>query len=656
MRPIVPLLAALPVALLLAGPACPAETWPWGEIPREELFATHFAECPTADAVVLLDHVTVRVDAKNRLRLFRHLRVKAMTDDGLDRASARIAIAEGDEIKNLRAQTIIPPGQIVKVEKQGQREERDESNRLVVVTFPSAQKGAVFEWEYEIRSPRLSPVAPWPVQGRDFVRTARFDLELPAGMSWDATFGWTPGLPVAPKTAQVRDPEDQARELTQSSWEIRNQAPIPALPGIPFPEEYRVTLWTQLTDYVTQYSSLAIRRSWEDIGKDAGAEYAKRIGEAQGVKEWGAAGEGVAAAAGNPEALAKALHRRVRDGLRTDAAARASAARTVQAVVADGHGTPPEKNLVLVALLRAGGIAADPVLVRPRPLGPFQTRWHDVGQLTHVVVRATIGPRTLWLDAADHGAFAVLPRECRVPKGLLAREDGGALVDIVHPDSLPPEASRDVVTTATLDAAGALDATSVVTWTGDRARDVRRTLAEKGDRGFAEAMIRGRFGADAAVHSVEARGAADPEAPLAMTVAYRVPAWARSSGDRMTCAPPFLETTGENPLAGSEGRMIPLELPYRGVSREQLTLRAAGDGWRVSTVPAGANARATDLALKTTYAAKYGALEATREARIRETRIEDEYFEEASTYFDAARAADAPEIRLQHNVMRSAAR
>ncbi|HMB68435.1 MAG TPA: hypothetical protein VKU85_03965, partial [bacterium] len=57
----------LALALILASSA-PVAADPsnveWGEIPREELFAPHFAEAPHAGAVVLLDYAVARVDSK----------------------------------------------------------------------------------------------------------------------------------------------------------------------------------------------------------------------------------------------------------------------------------------------------------------------------------------------------------------------------------------------------------------------------------------------------------------------------------------------------------------------------------------------------------------------------------------------------------------
>jgi len=173
-----PSLTLASLILLLAPLTARAEEWRWGEIVREELFSPYFAETPNADAVVLLDHGVARVDSKMRLKYQHHVRTKIMTDKGLDRAVVRIPYPAGDEIKNFRAHTIVPPGNELKVEKQHIREETDPAGNVMVVTFPGVQKGVVLEWEYELRSDRVDVLPEWHFQGRDPVRVSLFELQV----------------------------------------------------------------------------------------------------------------------------------------------------------------------------------------------------------------------------------------------------------------------------------------------------------------------------------------------------------------------------------------------------------------------------------------------------------------------------------------------
>ena len=663
-----PLATLASLALLAAPLTSRAEDWRWGEIPREELFATYFAECPNADVVVLVDHGIARVDTQFHMRLSRHVRTKILSDKGLDRAVVRIPYEAGQEIKNFRGQTIVPPGNVFKVEKGQMKDEADGTGRVLTISFPSAQKGVVLEWEYEIRSDRIDRIPPWSFQGRDFARVSRFELQTPPGLAFDAGFGWTPGLAPAPKQDVVNDPDDPKRTVARAVWELDNQAPLAQLALVPWPEDYRMTLHMQLVGYSSEdksrvyketversmsessseFKNFVMAQPWPAIAKTLAAETSKVLNDADGVAKW-AGGDAANASTGGGDAVARALFARVRDGLATDTARPGQKPASPRQVVAAGHGTAYEKNLVLLKLLRDHSIAADPVLVRSRALGPFQERRHDPGQFDHLVVRASLDGQTVWLDAAPSCPFGTLPPESRVQKGLLAREDAGTVVDVNAPQL---ETARSVTTSASLDERGTLVAHSIVKLTGDRALLARRDLAKLGEAAWVEPMLRGRFGDSLTIESVKVEGASDPEAPLSVDVAYRVPMYARGQADRMTCTLPFVDVMGPNPLK-DDARVIPAELPFGGTSREDVTVKLPA-GVLVETVPAAGNVRTAALSLKTTYTKVDGGLTSTREVRATQTQFEHEELAALRKFFDQARAVDQAEFAVRRQTMRSA--
>ncbi len=661
-------LTAAALALLLAMPTARAEEWRWGEIVREELFATYFPECPDADAVVLLDHGVARVDDKFRLKFQRHGRTKIMTENGLDRAVVRIPYSAGDEIKNFRAQTIVPPGNVLKVEKQHIREEASGTDKVMVVTFPGVQKGAVLEWEYELRSDRIDALPEWAFQGRDPVRVSRFELQVRPGTSYEATFPWAPGMMPAPVKTRVNDPSNPSRELEQAAWEQRNQPPVQELPFVPYPQEYVLTLHVQLGGFeagslrpleVVEKEAAGvkvaptdrdIKRSWGTVAEELASHVERALADAAGVREWAAKDAAVAAAA-DPAARARALFTRVRDGLGTDAPRDGAAPAAPSAVVAAGHGTVTEKNLVLLALLRAESIPADPVYVRTRRRGLFEERRTDPRQLDRVIVRTSAGGSPVWLDAASHCPFGVLAPEARVAKGVLARAPGGTLVDITAPE---PETSRTVVTNAAVDRNGTLEATSTLTLAGDRAMAARGALARGGDVAWAESLIRERFGKDASLVSAKVQGAADCAAPLAVEMTYRVPAYAKSEGERMRCPTPFLERADAAPLPEGE-RYLPAELPYAGPSREDVTVKLP-EGFVLEGVPAQATSRGADFSAKITHTAGQGSYTASRDVTVREPLVQPRDLDRLRSFLAAVAAGDREESVLRASTLRSAAR
>ncbi|HMB68542.1 MAG TPA: DUF3857 domain-containing protein, partial [bacterium] len=212
-------------AVAAASVSCPAraQTPTWGEFTREELFSTHFAEAPDADAVVLHDAGEVVLDPNLNLRVRRHNRTKIFTEAGAAKhAEVRIPIPAGDKIREVRAQTFVPPDRAVKAET---KEEKTPDGDVLVIRFQQVAPGVILEHTYERWSKDTGRIEPWFFQNDDYTRLSRLDVRVPPGVEMDAEFGWVPGLIPQPERTVVFDENETARELQQSRWTMEN---IPA--------------------------------------------------------------------------------------------------------------------------------------------------------------------------------------------------------------------------------------------------------------------------------------------------------------------------------------------------------------------------------------------------------------------------------------------
>jgi Domain of Unknown Function with PDB structure (DUF3857) len=82
-------------------------------------------------------------------------------------------------------------------------------------------------------------------------------------------------------------------------------------------------------------------------------------------------------------------------------------------VIRNNNGTVPEINLLLIGLLRRKGIEADPVLLSTREYGFNVVTYPILERLNYVIVRAKIGDRVYYLDAAHRQlGFGALASNC----------------------------------------------------------------------------------------------------------------------------------------------------------------------------------------------------------------------------------------------------
>jgi hypothetical protein len=158
--------------------------------------------------------------------------------------------------------------------------------------------------------------------------------------------------------------------------------------------------------------------------------------------------------------------------------------RPAETVLATGFGDCKEQVTLLVALLKARGIAAEPVLVDTRPTyllpGP-----PVVTAFNHVIVH--LPEWNLFADTTSGGAFGVLPWDLDGKPALRITETGEP------PTRLPAvgadEATTRLVTRAVLDADGIVRGESVTEATGPFATDLRfhrhRILAQGMERAAA---------------------------------------------------------------------------------------------------------------------------------------------------------------------------
>jgi tetratricopeptide (TPR) repeat protein/transglutaminase-like putative cysteine protease len=117
------------------------------------------------------------------------------------------------------------------------------------------------------------------------------------------------------------------------------------------------------------------------------------------------------------------------------------------------------KTLLLLAMLHAMDIEAEPVLASARMPGLVADRLASAGAFDHVLVRATIDGESLWLDGTASGARLADIRDTPALGTVLpVRANGATLMPI----ALRPDARPTVTVSVDLDDRGGVDTPSIV--------------------------------------------------------------------------------------------------------------------------------------------------------------------------------------------------
>jgi tetratricopeptide (TPR) repeat protein len=200
--------------------------------------------------------------------------------------------------------------------------------------------------------------------------------------------------------------------------------------------------------------------------------------------------------------------------------------QTPQQTWSTRYGDCKAKTLMLLAMLRALGIEAEPVLASIKAGGLVESRLPGVAAFDHVLVRATIGDETLWLDGTMLGTRQPDLRDPPPFATVLpVRAEGAALVDIPGKASARPglAVTIDLDERAGLNLPAPFTATLVIR--GGLAEQIKGGLAQASKEdtdGFVQAMFKDyldapavatraiSFDAEAATATITASGIAYP--------------------------------------------------------------------------------------------------------------------------------------------------
>ncbi|HYE95297.1 MAG TPA: transglutaminase domain-containing protein, partial [Rubricoccaceae bacterium] len=291
--------------------------------------------------------------------------------------------------------------------------------------------------------------------------------------------------------------------------------------------------------------------------------------------------ERLAAAHATPAERLRAAYDFVRTTVVWDRHYDVFADRSADDVLAAGRGSSAEVNLLLLAVLRAMGLEATPILLstrsngRPLPLYPL------LSQFNHVVVLAAAGGSPVLLDATDRD----------LPAGLLPVEalaGMGWRVDHSDPSWITFQPLDRTGTVAQVTGALAPDGTASGTlsfrltgYAAGKARARLRETATDGPAAPVAELVEAPDGAE--IDSVAVVQADDVYEPVDLSASFRLQGAAESIGDRLYLTPVLFGRHRESPF-GLVERTYPVEFghPFSQTYSAQIELP---EGYEVEALP-----------------------------------------------------------------------
>ena len=455
--------ATLAAALVVApqvSAAADAPTW--------LVQAARLASAPIesgADAVVLVDDVSVTVGDDGRITTRRSYAAQIVTRGGFDAASIReIYTTSSGNVRTMRG-WVINDGRVVEL---GRAETADialvendvyNESRMKVLSVPDGlPPGIVFGAETEVVERSVFTQFEWPLQDEWPVRSVRRSLTLPGG--WDAravTFNHAP--------------IDPARSGTTWVWELRDLAPMPAEPAGPSLSGLVPRL---AVSYIPARRELPGFDDWPSVSRWlatlADPQAAAHATLTAKTKE-------LTASAGSEldriRAIARYVQRvqyiSIQTGIGRGGGYKPHAAIEV---FTKNYGDCKDKANLMRTMLASIGLRAFLVTAYSGDPTYVRTEWPSPQQFNHAIVAVLVGADTKASAVLDHGGLGrllffdptdeqtplgELPLHLQGSQGLIVSADGGPLVRMPLSNAEANPTTRRVEASVTAD--GTLHAT-----------------------------------------------------------------------------------------------------------------------------------------------------------------------------------------------------
>jgi hypothetical protein len=653
---------AVGVCLLLppaaASLACAQELPNLPAITPEELALKDNPAAKGSAAMIL--YYAVDTDNRNGTET-ESFRIKVFQDEGRKYANVEIPYYDKDtRVEEIRARTLGMDGKIAEFTEQAYDREIVKAKKIrvnaKVLTLPNVQIGTIIEYSYRLHykekipdvfkhpeayridAAYTYPAAEWEIQRSLFLRHGHFTLHRVKGAEIQDFYV---ALPENVRKQRLNDGTIQIDIDNVPAYEEEEDSP---------PEE-NLKIRANMYYAVGYYSE---NMYWEGVAKRHAEAVDKFIGKSKVIQS-------EAARLVNPNDPDEKKLRQIYDRVQQIRAVSYEAAKTdkqlkqenlaenknAEDVLVHGYAYANEIDLLFVALARASGLHAAPLMVSSRKLAFFMKGYPSERQLNSMVVSVRVGQGFVYLDPAT--------RFC--PYGLLPWDEAdtsGVLEDSEYPNlgSTPASKSKDAILRREADlklsSDGGLSGKVVFLYFGQEALSMRLEAIRKDEaerRKELEESLKGMLMQGAAVKLVKVEGWEDSGAPLRTEFEVDIPNFAVPTGRRLILPLGVLHAHEKNPLA-TPRRTHPVYFGYPHESYDEVRLELPA-GIEVESLPA--NAKADQGAVYYELSAKKNGntIEMMRTFRISGALYTLDQYSKLSSFYDHVLEGDSRQAALR---------
>ena len=321
-------------------------------------------------------------------------------------------------------------------------------------------------------------------------------------------------------------------------------------------------------------------------------------------------------------------------------------AKNVEDLWKQGYGDGNQITWLFLALVRAAGIEADPVIVSTRDVRFFKYQIQNPAELNSNVVLVTLNGKEMLLDPGTAFApFGLLPWSETAVRGLRLNKDGGTWIDTPLPEAAESRVERKGNLKLAIN--GTLEGKVIVTFTGQEAlwrRQEERNEDDAGRKQFLEDEIKADVPSGIVVELANRPDWSSASPTLVAEYDLKIPGWASIAGQRAVM-PVGLFGGQDKGTFQHQTREHPLYFSFRHQIADDVTIELPPD-WRVNSSPQPTRENHNVLDYASSSEVKNGALELKRELTVAAMFVEAKYYGAMHDFFEIVRTGDEEQIIL----------
>ena len=633
-------------ALALCAGSLTARAEDWLPISPDELKMTGEPKAMGAPAIFLYRQVDRDDNGPSEAV---YARIKILTEEGRKYADVEIPFDKAKEsVHGIQARTIHPDGSIVKFDGTVYEKPIVQARGVKWLaknfTMPDVQVGSIIEYRYrhQFQSGFVFD-SHWILSQDLFTKDAKFSLDPYRG--FDLRYSWPTGLPTgtgAPKEERGKirlESRDVPAFVTEEYMPPENEL------------KFRVDFI-----YVSDFDSRLEKDPdvfWKKYGKRMYRVVVNFIDKQRAMTE---AVAQIVEPGDSPEAKLRKIYERTlrirnisfeRQKSQQEAEREnPKTAKNVEDLWKQGYGDGNQITWLFLALVRAAGIQADPVIVSTRDVRFFNYRTQNPAELNSNVVLVTLNGKEMFLDPGTAFApFGLLPWSETAVKGRRLDKDGGTWVETPLTETAESRVERKG--NLKLATNGTLEGKITVTFTGHEAlwrRHEERNEDEAARKQFLEDEIKADIPSGVVVELANRPDWNSASPTLVAEFDLKIPGWASIAGQRAVM-PVGLFGGQDKRSFLHQTRAHPLYFGFRHQSADDITIELPTN-WQVNSSPQPVRENRKVLDYASSSESKNGSLHLNRQLTVATLLVETQHYGAMQNFFEIVRTGDEEQIIL----------